>query len=117
MRRGRCKRVPRIRPQHCVARARRITIVTIDGATAPRVLLDNSQKRRRGSPWLRPFATVERHLLRAGQAYGDELLRRHDRSNSKKADGWIIDAPRNVYKASTRAYRAFRKVAPRILLK
>jgi hypothetical protein len=95
---------------------RRITVVSISGATEPRVVYTKSGKKK-SSPWLAPVEHIEKHLLAAGQTYTDELARRHAKSNRRRRDGWILDAPKNVIKATTRAYRVYRKVAPLVLPK
>jgi len=97
--------------------ARKITLVPLDGSTAPRVLFSKPDKSKRGSPWLRPLEKIEHRLLLANQAGAEELLRRHERSNDRKRDGWITNAGTNVYKAAREAYRTYRKLAPQILPK
>jgi Family of unknown function (DUF6312) len=96
--------------------ARTITVVALDGRSA-KVIYEKPSKRKRASPWLQPLEHIERHLLRAQQSYADELLRRHERSNQRESDGWIEDAATNLYKASRRAYRTYRRIAPSLLPK
>jgi hypothetical protein len=95
---------------------RRITVVSMSGASEPRVVYEKSGKKR-GSAWLAPIEHVEKHLLLANQEYADELTRLHRRSNRRRRDGWILDGPKNLFKATRSAYRVYRRVAPLVLPK
>jgi len=50
--------------------------------------------------------------------FGQEVLRRHDRANRRRRDGWLIEAPATVFESGRKAYNEARKGIPfRILPK
>lgn len=57
------------------------------------------KKRKKGSIGLRSVDKVFRRLANAQRSFADSYVTRHKRSNKKK-DGWAIDLPRNVARAS-----------------
>jgi hypothetical protein len=72
--------------------------------------------KRKVSAWSRPFERAVRHLLRAQVRFGEEGLERQGKSNSRRRDGWIVDAPRNLVEASRKGFNEIRKVVPFNLL-
>lgn len=93
---------------------RRITVIHRD-ATEPRPLAvyeKPRKKRRKVSTWSRPLERAARHLMTAQIALGEEALRRQDKSNRRRRDGWILDAPITVFQAQRKAYNEARKAVP-----
>jgi Family of unknown function (DUF6312) len=73
-------------------------------------------ERRKGSELARPLEQAARSVLRADAILADEGLRLHDKSNERRRDGWLLDAPINAAKAHRKAYKEVRKAAPFKLL-
>jgi hypothetical protein len=92
---------------------RRITVVTRTGDTSQAtVVYKDSTKERKVSDLSAPFEKVVRRLMKA-QAIGSvDALRRHEKSNSERRDGWIRDAPVNLIKSTRKSYNEARKIAP-----
>jgi hypothetical protein len=51
-------------------------------------------------------------MFKAQQAFGQSALDRQDKSNQRRPEGWLIDAPVNLYEAARTAYRQARKGVP-----
>lgn len=85
---------------------RRITLVERDDSGQVNFeTLYRKKRKRKQSKWARPMEKAQRRSLKASKAYVDELLNRHDRSSSKRRDGWLRDAGINQMKAARKAYR------------
>jgi uncharacterized protein DUF6312 len=66
----------------------------------------------------RPLERTARRLVKADIIFRQELLRRHEESNRRRRDGWILEAPANIIEAGREAYNEARKAVPfRILPK
>jgi hypothetical protein len=85
-----------------------VTLVKQDGASS--VLYSKKGRRKRVSRPLRPLERLMRRELKAGDAFTSNMLRRHEKSRSKRRDGWLRDAPSNVMKASSKAWKELRKI-------
>jgi hypothetical protein len=71
------------------------------GKTVPVVLFERrDRQRRKTSRAFRPAEEMARRWAEAQRAYADSYLARHNRSNSKKKDGWIKDFNYNMSKAA-----------------
>lgn len=79
----------------------RITAVSLDDGEAQTVY--DAKPKRKVSRWLRPMEKGHRRLAEALAAFGAELQGRHDRSNQKRKNGWLRDAPMNVMRAQREA--------------
>lgn len=76
------------------------------------------RSRRRVSVLTEPLERVARRLVRAQIVFGQEVLRRHDRANRRRRDGWMIEAPTTLTESGRKAYNEARKGIPfRILPK
>jgi hypothetical protein len=64
--------------------------------------------RRKGTRLLRPVDRAVKRLARAQEAAATAYLERHDRSNTKKRDGWLRDIGNNVYRASRKGQKALK---------
>ena len=97
---------------------RRITVLNRSGKTTEAVTVYRApRKRRKTSALLRPVERAARRLVRAQIVFGQEALRRHNRSNRRRRDGWLIDAPANLLESGRTAFNnEARKAAPFRLL-
>jgi hypothetical protein len=83
----------------------RITVVRPDGSDT---LYKKRRKKRRISPWLRPIERAARRSMRAKSTFQSELLRRHNRSNRKRRNGWLRDIGINMLRAQGKAMKKLR---------
>jgi hypothetical protein len=66
----------------------------------------------------RPIERAARRLVRAQVVFGQEVIRRSDRANRRRKDGWLLEAPAIVLESGRKAYNEARKGVPfRILPK
>ncbi len=83
---------------------RRITVVSMgtgETDSVGRAVYKRKRKRKRKvSKWLRPLEKMIRRSRRADQTFATEALKRHDRSNRKRRNGFIRDAPLNILQAA-----------------
>jgi len=98
---------------------RRVTVIQRDAdVTEARTVYREPRKRAKVSVLARPFERMARHLAKAQVVYGEELLRRHDRANRRRRDGWLVEGPSIILRAGRSAYNEARKGVPfRILPK
>lgn len=76
--------------------------------------LGTFKPRRRGAKkiprWARPFEKETRRVYQAMSRFANEGLRRHQRSNSRKKNGWLKDLNHNTYVANRKATRGLGRV-------
>lgn len=58
------------------------------------------KKNRKSTIGLRQAEVFLRRFAEAQQSFMDSYLARHNRSRRKKRDGWLIDSPGNVFRAT-----------------
>ena len=96
---------------------RRITVLKRSGnATEVTTVYREPRKRRRSSTLISPIERAARRLVRAQIVFGQEALRRHNRSNRRRRDGWVLDVPTNLAESSRKAFNEARKAVPFRLL-
>jgi hypothetical protein len=97
----------------------RITVIQRDGEHPEAVTVYRQpRKRRKVSVLTRPIERLSRRLVRAQVIFGQEVLRRHDRANRRRRDGWLLEAPSILIESGRKAYNEARKGVPfRILPK
>src|SRR5437764_11621967 len=80
---------------------RRVTILTKDasGQVTPTVLYEGRSAKRKQSRTLKPVESAVRRGAEAIAATANSYLSRHENSNTKERDGWLMDMTGNVYKA------------------
>jgi len=66
---------------------------------------DAGSKKRKVSRGLRPLEKVQRRVLKAQQVFGDEMLRRHEKSSRKRRNGFLRDGGRNQAGAMSKALK------------
>jgi hypothetical protein len=88
----------------------RITVIEFDGnRPAATTVYRKPLRRRRPSELTRPLERITRRLVRAHIIFGQEVLRRHDRANRRRRDGWLLEAPAIVAASGRKAYNEARK--------
>jgi hypothetical protein len=97
----------------------RVTVIRREGASPePVTVYRQPSEKRKGSYLLRPIERATRRLIRAQVIFGQEVLRRRERADSRRRDGWLIEAPAIVVQSGRKAYNEARKAVPfRILPK
>ena len=97
----------------------RITVIQRKGEHSDAVTVYRQpRKRRKISVLGRPFEKAARSLIRSQVVFGQEVLRRHDKANRRRRDGWLLEAPSIILKSGRKAYNEARKGVPfRILPK
>jgi hypothetical protein len=96
---------------------RRITVLKRSGkATEATTVYREPRRRRKGSALISPIEHAARRLVRAQIAWGQEALRRHNRSNRRRRNGWLLDVPVNLAESGRKAFNEARKAVPFRLL-
>lgn len=91
---------------------KRITLLQKDdlGDLTPVVLYESGRKKKKkGTRTLRPLERLVRSFVDADDAARGAYARRHKNSNRKSRDGWALDMPTNVLRATR---DGFKKVNP-----
>lgn len=80
---------------------RRITILKRDasGVVVPTIIYKGLARRKKGSRKLRPIESGMRRSMDAIATAADDYLGRHEESNAKERDGWLMELPGNVYRS------------------
>lgn len=63
------------------------------------------KKSKKQSRYLKGAGKLARRLGKAGQAFSNKYLEKHERSNRKKRDGWARDMGGNLLKADRAALK------------
>jgi|RhiMethySRZTD1v2_1073278.scaffolds.fasta_scaffold179540_2 hypothetical protein len=88
---------------------------TPSGDITPEVLYERAPRsKKRSSAMLKPAQRLVKRIAKAQQASAVRYLERHAKSNQERRDGWFVDFPSNMARA-TRAGRKALKVK-RLLL-
>ena len=98
----------------------RVTVVQRHGDTRQAVTVyeKKPKSRRRVSMLTRPLERTARQLVKANIVFTQQLLNRHEESNRRRRDGWLLEAPANLVESGRSAYNEARKAVPfRILPK
>jgi hypothetical protein len=95
---------------------RRVTVIhgTRDDPKSVAVYREprKDRDRVRVSVLTRPLERGARHLEKALVIFGQESLRRHDESNRRRRDGWLLELPGNFVESSRKALNEARKAVP-----
>ena len=96
---------------------RRVTVIQRSEGTPTAVTVYRKPRRRqRGSVLTRPLERAARRLIRAQIIFGQEALRRHDRANRRRREGWLVEGPATIIESGRKAYNEARKAVPFRLL-
>ncbi len=89
---------------------RRITVLHKDtsGSTVAVTVYKKARKRKKGVKSLRPLERATRRLVKAQGRTADRYLKRHNKSNRKKKDGWIRDYAVNTARANSKGVKALK---------
>jgi hypothetical protein len=81
---------------------RRVTVIEKDtsGATTATVVFQGRNRKRKQTRTFRPLEQMVRRIADAQAEGADTYVRRHNRSNRKKRDGWIRDVTLNLARSS-----------------
>jgi Family of unknown function (DUF6312) len=90
----------------------RITVIQRTDGDASSTTVYRRKKKRRKTTWSGPLERAARDMLKAQQAFAQSALDRQDKSNRRRREGWLMDAPVNLYEAGRRGYNQARKGMP-----
>jgi Family of unknown function (DUF6312) len=93
---------------------RRVTVIhgTRDDPKSVAVYREPLKERNKVSVLTRPLERGARRLEKALVIFGQESLRRHEESNRRRRDGWLLDLPGNFVESSRKALNEARKAVP-----
>ena len=63
------------------------------------------KKKKKSTLGFRETERMVRRFAKAQQAFLDSYLSRHDKSSRKKRDGWFVDSPKNVFRATQKGLK------------
>ena len=63
------------------------------------------KKKRRSTIGIREAELLVRRLAEAQQAFINSYVGRHNNSHRKKRDGWLMDSPRNIMRATEKGLK------------
>jgi hypothetical protein len=80
---------------------RRVTILVRDesGHVTPTVVYEGKSRRKKQTKKLKPVESAVRRGAEAAAATANSYLSRHENSNAKERDGWLVNMQGNVFKA------------------
>lgn len=90
---------------------RRVIQIQRDGAggTLPVELYRRATgETKKSSALVRPFDRALRRMAKAQEVAAATYLARHDRSRTKRRDGWLTDLNNNVWRASRKGQKALK---------
>lgn len=80
----------------------KVSILRADGSVD--VICRKKRKKKKQSKELKPLEKMSRRMADANLASAKSYASSHRKSNGKKRDGWLRDLPKNMSKASEKAY-------------
>lgn len=98
---------------------KRVTLVKRSGAGTEAVRVYNKagkKKKRKVSGLVAPLERAARKLVKANVVLGQETVRRSNKANRRRRDGWFFDGPVIIAKSGRSAYNEARKADPLGLL-
>jgi hypothetical protein len=99
---------------------RRVTLVRRSGdESKPRAVVvyrEPRKHRAKVSVVTKPLERGAKHLERAVVIFGQETLRRHEESNRRRRDGWLLEGPANVVESGRKALNEASKAVPFVTL-
>ena len=84
----------------------KIVVLHDDG---PMTIHRRRKKKRKSSRLLKPMRKLVRTAAKSQRVHADEFLRRADRSDQKKRNGWVKDLGKNSKRASRRSKKVWRR--------
>ncbi len=91
-------------------KVRKILVLQEDGS--PHTLYERKarKKRKKGTAGLRELEKVLRRSNKANMAVMNNYMKRHNRSNRKRRDGWLRDIVINSYRANVKGMKELSKI-------
>jgi hypothetical protein len=80
------------------------------GNPAPVVLYKKKSKRKKMTSGLRPLEKLVRRVAKAESTYADAYVQKHNRSNEKRRDGWLVDLIPNLARAENKGEKKLRLI-------
>lgn len=80
-------------------------IIVLDRVNGPVTIYEDKGKKKKQSSLLKPFEKRQRKMAKAMINGGERYLEGHDKSNTKKKDGWLRDIGKNAQKAMRRGMK------------
>lgn len=84
----------------------KIVVLLDDG---PMTIHRRRRKKRKSSRLLKPVRKMVRTAAKSQRVHADEFLKRADRSDEKKRNGWVKDMGRNSKRATRKGTKVWRK--------
>jgi hypothetical protein len=78
------------------------------GGGSETIEIKAQSKRKKQSKGFKFFEKLTRRSMRASGSIYDEYMKRHDRSNRKKKDGWLKDLNKNTLTAIRKGRKRFK---------
>jgi hypothetical protein len=100
--------VQRMEPTRMRKWVERVTLIqrSESGELTSRTLYRKDwKKKKKQTSGLKGVGKSVRRMHNAVRTFEDEYVRRHDRSNGKKRDGWVRDLPDNMRKATRKGVK------------
>jgi hypothetical protein len=83
------------------------------GDLKPVVLYTRPQaKKKKGSPWMKAIDKGFMRVIEAEKTFLETYKAKHDKSNAKKKDGWVLDITPNVWDAGRAAQKKLKRLNP-----
>ena len=91
--------------------ARRVTVVPPKGSAdaTPVVIYERKRKKKKGSALFRRMDKMVRRSMKAQKLFAEDYLRRHDKSNAERRDGWVRDGLYNNMRAGRKAMKELKR--------
>jgi hypothetical protein len=80
------------------------------GNTVPTVLYKKKGNRKKQTAGLRPVERVVRRVAKAQSSFIDTYVEKHESSNGKRRDGWLVDLLPNVVRAGNKGTKKLRLI-------
>lgn len=69
------------------------------GGYTPKTIYTQEKSKRKGSRLVQPLERIVRRIAKTNKDIACDYLDRHDCSNTKKKDGWLIDLNSNLMRS------------------
>lgn len=80
-------------------------IIVLDRVNGPVTIFEDKGKKKKQSALLKPLEKRQRKMVKAMRSGSERYLAGHEKSNTKKKDGWLRDLGKNAQKAMRRGMK------------
>jgi len=89
---------------------RQIAVLQRDpsGHVVPVVVYRRGRSTKKGTRGFSMFERATRRIMKAQRSAADSYLSRHEKSNTKRRDGWIRDLPLNLVRSGEKGRQALK---------